>query len=217
MDSEVVLRLKALEEKYDLLSKEVEELRDNKNEIYYQRYLEKHLGGYHKVTKYGITDISTETHHIEIKRWKNFKSALGQLVCYNHGDNKQLVVAFFGEYKDKPKIIELFHSKNIEVWGLIKTGDGIEIEKYKTSKNMDFEEWLDQHIKESKNESEYIELKTVCELYLNRSKISSKTSTKYKTKIEEYIKDKFPRIYYAYRQLDSLPSRPRGWSNLQLK
>lgn len=213
---EILDRLKALEEKYDIVSKELEELKD-KNEVYYQRYLEKLLGGSHKVTKYGITDISTDFHHVEIKQWKNFKTCIGQLLSYNFKDNKQLIAAFFGDYKDKCKIIELCHSKNIEVWDLMRSGDGIEIEKYHIQRAVDFHCWLDRHIEDSNFTTDYVELKLICEMYLNKTNLSSRVTTVYKKEIENFIKNKFPMINWSYKQLDHLPSRPRGWACLKFK
>ena len=106
------------------LREEIDSLKENKREIYYQRFLEKMLGSGHNITKYGITDITTNTQHIEIKCWKNYKNCMGQLLAYNHRDTKQMIAAFYDEpgktYKDKEKVIDLLKSNNIDTWELIK-------------------------------------------------------------------------------------------------
>ena len=83
--------------------------------------------------------------------------------------------------------------------------------------NNDFYNWLDEHIKISDDISDYIDLKTLCELFLGKQKISPKTSSKYKKEIEKYIKEKYHHIDYNYRQLFVSDSyRPRGWTHLKL-
>ena len=50
--------------RFDLFNTSIQ----NRKELFYQKYLEKYCNNKsHKVTKFGITDISTDTHHIEIK------------------------------------------------------------------------------------------------------------------------------------------------------
>ena len=61
----------------------LESLEAKRNEIYYQKFLEKRLGATHKRTIYGITDLSTKDEHVEIKQWRDYKTALGQLLSYN--------------------------------------------------------------------------------------------------------------------------------------
>jgi hypothetical protein len=65
----------------DLLSK--------RNEQYYQRFLEKKFNVSHQKNIHGITDLSNENTIIEIKEWRNYKSALGQLIAYSHYTDKQ--------------------------------------------------------------------------------------------------------------------------------
>uniref|UniRef100_A0A6C0E1N9 Uncharacterized protein n=1 Tax=viral metagenome TaxID=1070528 RepID=A0A6C0E1N9_9ZZZZ len=126
------LRIKYLEDHLKILMNIVTERR---NEKYYQTSLEKMLGASHKVTKYGITDISTDDFHLEIKHWNNYKSALGQILSYNHNDNKRLIVAFFGECNRKDDIIQLFQDNFIDVWILHDTPDSIAIEKFEDGRS----------------------------------------------------------------------------------
>jgi len=159
-----------------LLENEVEELKDNKKEIYYQRFLEKHFQATHKVTKYGVTDITTETHHIEIKCWKNYKGCLGQLMAYNFSEDKQLIAALFGEYKDKEKVIELLHQKKIEVWDLVKSPNGVEIEKHKLQQRVidvgSIDEFIRKHIE--KNEGGKVMVMTVINDYISENNLKLK-------------------------------------------
>ena len=69
-----------------------------KDEIYYQELLERELGGKHlHIAGVGITDITTPDAHIEIKRWRQWKEALGQLTAYQNAVPRRLsCVYFFG-------------------------------------------------------------------------------------------------------------------------
>ena len=67
----------------------------------YQAILESYLGGTHKILSIGITDITTEHFHAELKEWKCWKEAIGQLLAYNTVDRKkELRMYLFGR---KPK------------------------------------------------------------------------------------------------------------------
>ena len=82
----------------------------------------------------------------------------------------------------------------------------------------EFHNWLDKHIKESTVSTDYIELKSICELYLDKENLPSKITSMYKKEIEKYIKEKFPRLNSEYRQhyiSDSL--RPRGWTFIKMQ
>lgn len=120
-----------LQEKYNDLQEKYINLESKRNENYYQRFLERKFSATHKRTKYGITDITTDTQHIEIKHWKDYKSALGQLLSYNHNDDKILYVYFFGKVKDEQRtnIIELYRNKGVNICEFEDTPNGIEIKK----------------------------------------------------------------------------------------
>jgi len=84
----------------------------------YQHTLESVVHGNHRRNLYGITDITTDDAHIEIKKWSDYKTALGQLIAYNHGERKKdLYVYFFGPYAQdkKEKVVELFKAQGINV------------------------------------------------------------------------------------------------------
>lgn len=84
--------------------------------------------------------------------------------------------------------------------------------------NNDFFNWMDENIVLSNKYEDYVELKTICELFLDKIKVPSKTSSKYKKEIEKYIKEKFPNNQFQYKQIPYSPDlRPRGWSNIKLR
>ena len=85
----------------------------------------------------------------------------------------------------------------------------------------DFFSWLDKNVEYSSDPSDYLELKVLCELYLNKSQLSTKILSKYKREVEKYIKEKFKSIPWKYDQLwlkqtEESIKRPRGWLNLRL-
>lgn len=101
----------------------VEISKHKKPEKYYQLILEKLTSGKHKQLQCGITDITTENAHIEIKSWCAWKSALGQLICYDFDDPKEhLYVYLFGEkphYSKQEYIFNLFKEMRIEPFELV--------------------------------------------------------------------------------------------------
>ena len=202
------------------LKNEIAILKESKSEIYYQRFLEKHLGASHKVTKYGITDITTDSQHIEIKQWKHFKACLGQLKSYNHGDNKSLVAAFYGcEYKKKDDVIKLFHENDIHVWELVDTPNGINIEKYEipfveNNATIDFHTWLDKHIVYKENC--VLNLKDVCSSY-NKSNLTTKRQkTIYKKEIENWVFKRLKGVNPTCVESRFNNIKFYGWKNLSL-
>ena len=67
-------------------------------EIIIQKRLEKETGGKHVSCPAGIADIVTDRELIEIKRWKDWKSGLGQLFAYAvYFPNRRLRLHLFGE------------------------------------------------------------------------------------------------------------------------
>lgn len=212
---DIVDRLNQLESQVRTLQTEVCWLRENKKEIYYQRFLEKHFQASHRVTKYGITDITTDLHHVEIKIWKNYKACLGQLQSYNHVDKRSLIAAFYGDYADKDKVIELFHAKHIEVWDLKDAPNGIAIEKFVlNTENKDFHEWLKEHV--VFEQGSILKLKDICETYLMRQ-VGPRTMSSYKKDVEYHIQEHHHQVYHVYRdQFWRNGDKCRGWEHLSL-
>lgn len=88
-----------------------------RTEDFYQLIVENWLGGSHRKIGIGVTDVTTDIVHAEIKRWKEWKHALGQLTAYQDDCPKeQLHVYLFGPYSKtrKQKAVKTFNNKNIQ-------------------------------------------------------------------------------------------------------
>lgn len=92
-------------------------------ESFYHRYLLEHHfpNGSAQRLSSGITDITTDCQHIEVKRWPCWKDAIGQLLVYNGDDpKKELRVYLFGWYatERKQKAVLHFSRLNIRVFDM---------------------------------------------------------------------------------------------------
>jgi hypothetical protein len=77
---------------------------EQRKENFYQNILEEVFDCSHKRVPFGVTDITTQNCHKEIKEWGCWKEALGQLLHYNRVDKKEkLEVYFFGKYSPEAK------------------------------------------------------------------------------------------------------------------
>jgi hypothetical protein len=98
----------------------------NYKEKYYQKIVEDILQGKHKTLQSGITDVTNNDTHAEIKHWTKWKFLLGQLLSYNNCDYKPNLHAYmFGHYPEKNKIIALEILKKYEIipYEFIKQSD----------------------------------------------------------------------------------------------
>lgn len=88
-------------------------------ECRYQKLLELALQASHVRNRFGITDISTASSHVEVKVWKLYKHALGQLLFYDAGTEKSnRFVCFYGEPPlavDLKAIVSVFAKYHIGV------------------------------------------------------------------------------------------------------
>ena len=213
---------KELQDKYNQLEIKYEELTNKKNEIYYQKFLERKLLATHKKTTHGITDITTDTEHIEIKHWKNYKNALGQLLSYNHNDNKSLCAYFFGSVNDNQceQIIELYKLKGVSIKQLVDTQNGIIIKNVldinTTNKNeqCDFHSWLDKNIEYKENA--ILKLSNCVYKFLNKQS-ASRSTTIYKKEIEKWIKNNYPNINFIYTNSSHNNIKYKSWLHFALK
>lgn len=101
------------------LAEKLHNLTCKRDEKFYQNILEKYLGGSHKTLSCGVTDVTTETCHAEIKEWKCWKEAIGQLTCYNAVDPKEkLEMYLFGKYRAscKDEVLKVASSCNIQLY-----------------------------------------------------------------------------------------------------
>ncbi len=77
------------------------------HECHYQRYLEKVTGGRHLRTAAGITDLTGETFHIEIKRFNGWKGGMGQIQAYNRDTPRQeLILYLFGKTPGSTQLLQ---------------------------------------------------------------------------------------------------------------
>ena len=109
-----------------------------RSEIFYQRVLENVLQGKHKKLACGITDITTNTLHAEIKAWPKWKHAIGQLLVYDAFDNKNsLHVYLFNKYpiKKKDMAIKVFQKYNIHPYEFKEDIDSDKLEVFDFIKN----------------------------------------------------------------------------------
>lgn len=115
------------------LRTDLEFYKNRKNEAFYQSILEKYLGKSHKSIEVGITDVTTDICHAEIKEWKNYKEAVGQLIIYNSCDKKEkLEMYMFGKYSQKEKAFKAISSCNIHLYEFLHTEDKVDIINFKT-------------------------------------------------------------------------------------
>lgn len=106
-----------------------------RKESFYQAIVEKHLNGKHKKLASGITDVTNENIHAEIKHWKYFKFALGQLQAYDDSDPKEELHAyFFGVATEEIKQVafDSCMKRNIKVFTFIESDEKADIIDYAT-------------------------------------------------------------------------------------
>lgn len=88
-----------------------------KSELFYQRVLESYLGHGHKKLQVGETDVTTFDLHAEIKKWPNWKQAMGQLIAYNTEDPKERIQLYlFGDYRKKTIATKVLQQNGIDVY-----------------------------------------------------------------------------------------------------
>ena len=117
VDQTLTERVKQLEEALQKASGRINDLEETvksfegvvvrrKDEKYYQNILEKTLGARRLHIKgLGITDLTTEDAHIEIKKWNRFHEVVGQLEKYNlRAPRKYKRVYFFGPSPTKTQL-----------------------------------------------------------------------------------------------------------------
>lgn len=121
--NQLVLDIQNLKQENETMKVQLRILQEKRNELFYQSILEKYYNASHKTLPLGITDITTEDAHIEIKNWDSWKEALSQLQIYNDCDPKQyLRVCFFGKCteKQKEKVYICMKKYNLELYEFIE-------------------------------------------------------------------------------------------------
>jgi hypothetical protein len=152
------------EQEINLLKTRIDILEKDKTELLQEKHYQKHLskllnGATHLKNKFGITDITNDNCHIEIKNWQNYKACLGQILAYNLGDPKNtLIAAFFGDIKFKDRAIKLMHDNKIDVWELNIISNELLIEKHSYIPK-DVQTFIDNHLENTNNYNDKIDIK----------------------------------------------------------
>ena len=90
--------------------------------------------------------------------------------------------------------------------------------------NNEFFNWMEENIEYKENA--LLQLKDVCLLFLNKQKIHSKESTKYKKEIEKYIKEKYKNLKWEHGKIklsandyvdENTKTTCYGWKHLVIK
>jgi outer membrane murein-binding lipoprotein Lpp len=123
----------------DKINLDLQYYKNRRNEKFYQLLLENYLSGTHKTLSCGITDVTTDTSHAEIKEWSSWKEAIGQLTCYNTVDPKEtLEMYMFGKYKQscKDEAIKVTTSCKINIYEFVDTIEGVSIISLKNNEEI---------------------------------------------------------------------------------
>ena len=81
--------------------------------------------------------------------------------------------------------------------------------------NNDFFNWLDENVEYKENG--LLKLGETCQLYLNKAKVHSKETSKYKKEIQKYIKARYPNLKWEYGVVKVLEKSYNGWKNITIK
>lgn len=216
-------RLEKVECAIDQLQRDVQTIKDNGqspeyNEHFYQKKLEKHLGGTHQRTSYGIADIVTADGVYEIKSWKNFKQVVGQLNAYNSElRRKKRCAVFFGSYgqKKKEEVVELLSSQGIEVFEVSFDSGELQFSTVYSKKMEDqLLTWFRKNIFEEPRA--VLPLKSVCQAYFNGI-VGIKTKSKLRKRVERMIAPHFPHVNGTCVRTTVNGEPFQGWFNLTIK
>lgn len=123
-------QIQAMQAEIDSSKLDLRYYKKKRDEPFYQMLLEPILSGTHKKLPCGITDITTDDTHVEIKEWRCWKEAVGQLTCYNEDDPKPyLAIYLFGKYGDKCKhnAIRICTARGFKMYDLVDTDYGVDI------------------------------------------------------------------------------------------
>lgn len=211
------------------LEETIEELRAKKHEVYYQRKLEALLGGGHLNTPAGEIDILTSTTLYEIKSWKGFKHAYGQLKSYaKYVPGRQLALIFFGKCHMKKafqkEYLEDKLKENIEVYQVHDTPDGnvslelLNKDHYNKRTTIltqnSLKCWLTENV--SRADDAVLSVKDIFKFFSKRI-LDNHSKSKIKKQVEEWIRNNHVDIKWEYQDSRINNVRYRGWKGLQLR
>ena len=128
--TDLISKFNDLCEKYHELAKAVASPGPTKDEKYYQRLTEKLLNGKHMLIRsVGITDVTNDFEHAEIKKWSQYHHAVGQLLSYNNAvPRSKLSVYFYGPQPAPEKIgfvLEFCRKNGVHIYSFDKDDDAI--------------------------------------------------------------------------------------------
>lgn len=114
-----------------------------RSEAYYQRMLEVILGGGHKMLESGTTDITTASFHAEIKKWSAWKHAVGQLLCYNADDPRDVKrIYLFGARCNEASVVKCTRALGIELYAVDDVVGGISVTRLPDAVTQVYKLWL---------------------------------------------------------------------------
>jgi hypothetical protein len=129
-------------------------------ESYYQHFLSKHLGGSHLQVETGITDVTTDTIHAEIKKWSDWKNGIKQIMLYNAAEPREVMrLYFFEDYpiEQKNVAIKYILKFNIEIYEFIHQDNNKKVIINPITKLYDIEIIYTEDVKQVEDITEKIE------------------------------------------------------------
>lgn len=125
----------------------------SKKEKFYQDILEHRYNAAHQKTSAGITDLTNDSFHAEIKNWENYRESIGQLMLYNMAMPRNILKVFvFGKRPSPSKmenILNLHRKLGIELIELDIDGNEEKlIEINEDNNDIDpYEQFIDEFLK----------------------------------------------------------------------
>lgn len=157
------------------------------------------LKSYPHVTWKNLSHYTDEEAFIEIK-YKDSVDILVDLLAMGSGGRLD--------------IIQLFYDNGIDVWELCDFDNGVKIIKHKVEDNDNsFKEWLHEHI--FYKHGSQTTLKTIIQTFCGHP-LPSRKAAVYRLQVEGYIKNRFPRIDWKYKDSIYDSKRFRGWLHVEL-
>ena len=222
-------QLKERDEKIAMLEEQIGEKNEIKQkEQHYQRKLEDLLGGRHAKTKYGIIDILTDTTIYEIKIWKNYKNALGQLLCYGKDyPDRQLAKIFFGrcDLGDdlKKEYLTNMRQVNIDVYQVHDNLDGSvsleHLNKLGESSNSKYSAWFTENIgfkQDSILHSKDL-YKAIEKAFLDGRRQNNNQKGAFGKEFSKWISTNYPNVPNALQDTSFQCVKYKGWMHFHLK
>ena len=161
---EIFLAIERLNASVEKQGEAIKALQERKQEeVFYQKFLERHLNGKHmRIPGIGTTDVTTDDAHIEIKIWRRFHEVPGQLSKYNQGvPRPRKCVYFFGEAPSEVRIgtiKNMMQEHSIEMYSFDVNDEIVEhwVPGEAESHPTPFNTWLSQNLVAAPNRRVHI-------------------------------------------------------------